>query len=153
MAHTPVNHPLRPIYRIVGFIVGAYLVAFGILGFIQTSGESFTGPGIRVLGQGTNMLWSIVSLAVGAIVLLTTAVGRNLDVAADKYLGWGLLVLGSYELAVLRTDDVNIFGFTMSTVVVTYLAGLLLITVSLYSKVAPRSEAGAPRQVREGRTA
>ncbi|MEU4423955.1 DUF4383 domain-containing protein [Actinoplanes sp. NPDC024001] len=153
MAHTPVNHPLRPLYRIAGFIAGAYLVVFGILGFIQTSGESFTGPGERVLGQGTNMLWSIVSLAVGAVVLLTTATGRNLDVAADKYLGWGLLVLGTYELAVLRTDDVNFFGFTMSTVVVTYLVGLLLITVSLYSKIAPRSEAGAPRQVREGRTA
>jgi hypothetical protein len=153
MAHTPVNHPLRPIYRIVGFIVGAYLVAFGILGFIQTSDESFTGPGVRVLGQGTNMLWSIVSLAIGAIVLLTAAAGRNLDVAADKYLGWALLVLGTYELTVLRTDDVNIFGFTMSTVIVTYITGLLLITVSLYSKIAPRSEAGAPRQVREGRTA
>jgi hypothetical protein len=153
MAHTPVNHPLRPIYRIVGFIVGAYLVAYGVIGLIATSGEAFTGPGIRVLGQGTNMLWSIVSLAVGGLVLLGTLVGKNIDVVVDQYLGWGLLVLGSYELCVLRTDDVNFFGFTMSTVVVTYLAGLLLITVSLYSKTAPRSQAGAPRQVREGRTA
>jgi hypothetical protein len=153
MAHTPVNHPLRPIYRIVGFIVGAYLVAYGVIGLIATSGEAFTGPGVRVLGQGSNMLWSIVSIAVGALVLLGTVVGKNIDVAVDQYLGWGLLVLGSYELCVLRTDDVNFFGFTMSTVVVTYLAGLLLITVSLYSKTAPQSQAGAPRQVREGRTA
>ena len=153
MAHTPVNHPLRPIYRVVGFITGAYLVAFGILGFITTSGEAFTGPGARALGQGSNMLWSIVALALGALVILGTAVGRNIDVAVDQYLGWGLLVLGSYELAVLRTDDVNIFGFTMSTVIVTYLVGLLLITVSLYSKTAPQSQTGAPRQVRVGRTA
>jgi hypothetical protein len=153
MAHTPVNHPLRPIYRIVGFVVGAYLVAFGIIGFISTSGEAFSGPGVRALGQGSNVLWSVVSLALGALVLLGTAVGRNIDTVVDKYLGWGLLVLGSYSLCVLRTDEVNIFGFTMSTVVVTYLAGLLLITVSLYSKTAPPAQAGAPRQVREGRTA
>ncbi|WP_433792223.1 DUF4383 domain-containing protein [Actinoplanes sp. CA-252034] len=153
MAHTPVNHPLRPIYRIVGFVTGAYLVAFGIIGFISTSGEEFTGPGVRALGQGSNLLWSIISLALGALVLLGTAVGRNIDVAVDQYLGWGLLVLGSYSLCVLRTDEVNIFGFTMATVVVTYLVGLLLITVSLYSKTAPKSQAGAPRQVREGRTA
>ncbi|GGN16259.1 hypothetical protein FHR83_004856 [Actinoplanes campanulatus] len=153
MAHTPVNHPLRPIYRIVGFITGAYLVAFGLIGFITTSGEEFTGPGERVLGQGSNMLWSIISLVLGAIVLLATAVGRNIDVAVDQFLGWGLLVVGTYQLAVLRTDDLNIFGFTMSTVVVTYLVGLLLITVSLYSKSAPKAQAGAPRQVREGRTA
>ncbi|SDT76282.1 DUF4383 domain-containing protein [Actinoplanes derwentensis] len=153
MAHTPVNHPLRPIYRIVGFVTGAYLVAFGLIGFIATSGEPFSGPGGQALGQGSNLLWSIIVLAVGGIVLLGTAIGRNLDVRIDQFLGWGLLVLGSFSLCVLRTDEVNFFGFTMSTVIATYLAGLLLITVSLYSKSAPQSKAGAPRQVREGRTA
>jgi hypothetical protein len=153
MAHIPVNHPLRPMYRVVGFLAGAYLVVFGIIGLIQTSGESFTGSnGVRVLGQGANLLWSIVALAVGALVLIATVVGRNIDTEADKILGYGLLVAGSYELAFSRTDA-NVFGFTVATVVVTYLAGLALITASLYSKVAPPSQAGAPRQVREGRTA
>ncbi|MEV6298100.1 DUF4383 domain-containing protein [Actinoplanes sp. NPDC051861] len=153
MAHNPVNHPLRPIYRVVGFITGGYLVAFGILGLIQTAGEPFANEtGIRVLGQETNMLWSIITLVVGGLVLLGTVVGRNLDVAIDKYLGWTLLVLGSYSLATIRTDA-NFFGASVSTVVVTYLAGLLLITISLYSKVVPASQAGSPRQVREGRTA
>ncbi|MEU8815693.1 DUF4383 domain-containing protein [Actinoplanes sp. NPDC048796] len=153
MAHTPVNHPLRPLYRALGLLVGAYLVVFAIVGFIQTSGESFTGDNTeRALGQGTNLLWSIISLILGAIVLATSAIGRNLDVEADKYVGWTLLVIGSYELAASRTDA-NFFGFTVSTVVVTYLAGVILITAGLYSKVAAPSKAGAPRQVREGRTA
>jgi Domain of unknown function (DUF4383) len=153
MAHTPVNHPLRPIYRALGFLVGAYLVLFGIIGLIQTSGEDFTGStGVRVLGQGSNLLWSILALIIGAIVLIAAALGRNLDTAAEKYLGWTLLVIGSYELAVSRTDA-NFFGFTIATVIVTYIVGTLLILASLYSKVAPASQAGAPRQVREGRTA
>jgi hypothetical protein len=153
MAHTPVNHPLRPIYRALSFIAGAYLVVFGVIGLIQTSGESFTGvTGVRVLGQETNMLWSIVALIVGAIVVAAAAMGRNLDVAAGKYLGWALLVVGSYELATNRTDA-NLFGFSMSTIVVTYLVGLILILSSLYGKVAPQERAGAPRQVREGRAA
>jgi len=153
MAHNPVNHPLRPIYRALGFVAGAYLVVFGIIGLIQTSGDSFTGPtDVRVLGQGANLLWSIIALIVGAVVLLTTAVGRNLDTDGDKFIGWGLLVIGSYGLATARTDA-NFLGFSIATVVVTYLIGVVLITVSLYSKVAPAAEAGAPRQVREGRTA
>ena len=153
MAHTPVNHPLRPLYRALSFVAGAYLVVFGIIGLIQTSDESFTGStGVRVLGQETNMLWSIIALIIGAVVIGATAVGRNLDVAADKYLGWALLVLGSYELATSRTDA-NFLGFSIATVVVTYLVGLVLITASLYNKVAPTSQAGAPRQVREGRPA
>ncbi|WP_433827343.1 DUF4383 domain-containing protein [Actinoplanes sp. CA-015351] len=152
-SHIPVNHPLRAIYRIVGFVVGAYLVVFGVLGAIQTAGEPFANEtGIRVLGQETNMLSSLIHIAVGALVLIGTAIGKNLDVAIDKYLGWALLVVGSYALATIRTDA-NFFGYSISTVVVTYLAGLLLITVSLYSKVVPESRAGAPRQVREGRTA
>jgi hypothetical protein len=153
MAHTPVNHPLRPLYRALSFVAGAYLVVFGIIGLIQTSGESFTGvTGVRVIGQETNMLWSIIALIVGALVLGAAAMGRNLDVAANKYLGWALLVVGSYELATNRTDA-NLFGFGMATVVVTYLVGLSLILASLYGKVAPQAQAGAPRQVREGRPA
>jgi disulfide bond formation protein DsbB len=153
MAHNPVNHPLRPMYRALGFLTGAYLVVFGIVGLIQTSGDSFTGnTGVRVLGQQSNMLWSIVALVLGAVVLLTTAVGRNLDTEADKLIGWALLVCGTYELATMRTDA-TFLGFSMATVVVTYLVGLILITVGLYSKVAPPTQAGAPRQVREGHPA
>ena len=153
MAHNPVNHPLRPIYRIVGFIVGAYLVVFGVLGLIQTAGEPFAEhTGVRVIGQETNLLASILALVAGALVLVGTVIGRNLDVAIDKYLGWGLLVIGSYSLAAARSDA-NFLGYSVSTVVVTYLVGLLLITISLYSKVVPQSQAGSPRQVREGRTA
>jgi hypothetical protein len=153
MAHNPVNHPLRPIYRALGFLAGAYLVVFGIVGLIQTSGHDFTGKtGVRVLGQEGNLLWSIIALILGAIVVIATVIGRNADAETDRLLGWGLLVVGSYGLATARTDA-DFLGFSVSTVVVTYLVGLMLILTSLYSKVAPAAEAGAPRQVREGRTA
>src|SRR3954454_21899807 len=121
MAHNPVNHPLRPLYRAVGFLAGAYLVVFGIVGLIQTSGEEFTGANDKtVLGQGTSPLLSIIMLAAGVIVLLATAIGRNVDTAVDKYFGWGLLVLGTFGLAFSRTDA-NVFGQDIHTVVVTYL--------------------------------
>jgi hypothetical protein len=143
--HNPVNHPLRPVYRAVAAIAGIYLILFGLLGLVQGAAD-----GERVLGQGTNPLWSVISLVVGAIVLGATVLGRNLDTEADKFAGWGLLVVGSYSLATSRTD-VNVFDFTISTVNVNYLVGLVLIMCGLYAKTAPPAEAGAPRQVREGR--
>ncbi|GIJ00798.1 DUF4383 domain-containing protein [Spirilliplanes yamanashiensis] len=147
MAHTPVNHPLRPVYRALGGLAGLYLVLFGILGLIQTAGDGLFALGIdHVLGQGTNLAWSIVSLVVGALVLLATAVGRNLDVAADLYLGWALLGVGSAMLALIRTDA-NIFNFSLTTVIVTYVVGLVLVMAGLYSKVVAPERAGAPRQV------
>ena len=94
MAHNPVNHPLRPIYRALGGLAGVYLVVFGDRRpDRRPPATSFFGQhDDRVLGQGSQPLWSIISLILGAIVLVATVIGRNIDVAVDKYLGWGLLV-------------------------------------------------------------
>ena len=151
--HNPVNHPLRPLYRALAALVGVYLIAFGVIGIIVTSGNGLFGqPDERVLGQGANLFWSIVSLIIGAVVLAVTVIGRNLDTEVNKVIGWALVVLGTYELAVSRTDA-NFLKFTVATVIVTYLVGLTLIMAGYYTKVAPPSETGEPRQVREGRTA
>jgi hypothetical protein len=153
MGHNPVNHPLRPLYRALGALAGIYLVLFGIVGLIETSGDGMFGPADhRVLGQGANLFWSIVSLIIGAVILIVTGLGRNLDTETDKFLGWGFLAIGSYGLAVIRTDA-NFLGFSIATVIVTYLVGVVLILASYYSKVGPVEPASAPRQVRESQSA
>lgn len=153
MAHNPVNHPLRPLYRVLAVLAGAYLIVFGVVGLIVAPGDGLFGrPDERVLGQGANLFWSIVAVILGAVVVLVTVVGRNLDTEVNKFIGWGLLVIGTYELAVSRTDA-NVLKFTVATVIATYVVGLILIMSSQYTKVAPPSEAGAPREAREGRTA
>jgi hypothetical protein len=137
MAHTPINHPLRPLYRALSALVGIYLILYGIVGFIVGAGD-----GDRVLGQGGNILWSIVSLVVGVVVLVATVIGRNLDVKVDQYVGWGLVAIGTYELALNRTDG-NVLDFTVSTVIVTYICALILILASLYGKVGTEEDARA----------
>ncbi|GGK83855.1 DUF4383 domain-containing protein [Mangrovihabitans endophyticus] len=153
MAHNPLNHPLRPLYRALGGLVGIYLVVFGVVGLAMTAGDGLFGqPDERVLGQGANLLWSLVSVIAGVAVLAGAVIGRNLDIEIYKYVGWGMLVVGSYALASLRTDA-NFLAFTMATVVVAYVLGMALITAGLYCKVGPAEHGGAPRQVREGRPA
>ena len=76
MAHNPVNHPLRPLYRALSALAGVYLALFGIVGLIVTPGNGLFGqPDDRVLGQGANLFWSIVSLILGAIVLVGVVIG------------------------------------------------------------------------------
>lgn len=147
-SHFPVNHPLRPTYRALGGLTGLYLVIFGILGAIETSGDDFFAQGdATALWQGTNLGHSVISIAVGLILLIGTAVGRNVDAAVNKAIGYGLAALGLAALAVLRTDA-NYLNFTMATVIVTMVSGLVLLLAAMYGKVGTEEQARVAREAR-----
>jgi lipid-A-disaccharide synthase-like uncharacterized protein len=148
MAHFPVNHPARPIYRAIGGLTGLYLAAFGVLGAVITLGDDlFAQDDTKVLGQGANLGFSLLAVVLGAAVLAGTALGRNLDVAINKWAAYGLMALSLFELAFLQTD-VNIFNFSIATVVVTMLLGLVLLMVALYGKVGTDEEHKAWQEAR-----
>ena len=84
-----VCHNDVPVRRHLDFdsLAGLYLVVFGIVGIIQTAGESFAGDtGVRVLGQETNMLWSIISLILGAVIFIAT--GAVTACRGGTFCGW-----------------------------------------------------------------
>ncbi|MEJ3742130.1 DUF4383 domain-containing protein [Actinomycetes bacterium KLBMP 9797] len=148
MAHTPVNHPLRPTYRAISGLTGLYLAAFGVLGLVETSGDGFFDQGDgAALGQGTNLGYSVITIAVGLLVLIGIGVGRNLDVVINKLLGYGLMALGLAALAVLRTDA-NYLNFTIPTVIVTMTLGLVLFMASMYGKTGTDEQARAAEAAR-----
>ncbi|WP_328532935.1 DUF4383 domain-containing protein [Micromonospora zamorensis] len=148
MAHTPVNHPARPIYRAIGGLTGLYLVVFGVLGIIASMGDEILAQDdTRVLGQGTNLGFSLLSVLLGIIVLVGTALGRNIDVAINQWLAYALMVIGLAGLAFIRTDA-NIFNFSITTVVVVLLASLVLLMVGMYGKVGSEDEAEAFQKAR-----
>ena len=149
MAHNPLNHPLRPIYRALGALAGIWLVLLGIVGIIVNAGDDFFATHTdQVLGQGLNMFGSIISLVTGIVVVLATVIGRNLDTEAYKFLGWGVLAVASYGLATSRTDA-NFLGFSIVTVIVDYLVGVVLVLAGLYIKTGPTEQSGERREVRE----
>ncbi|TDC73130.1 DUF4383 domain-containing protein [Micromonospora sp. KC606] len=140
MAHTPVNHPARPIYRAIGGLVGLYFVVFGVLGAIASLGnEFFAQDDTKVLGQGTNLGYSLVSIVIGGVVLAGIAIGRNIDVAINQFLAYALMVIGLASLAFLQTDA-NIFNFTIFTDIVVLTLSLVLLMVAMYGKVGTDEE-------------
>ncbi|MGC5306332.1 DUF4383 domain-containing protein [Micromonospora zamorensis] len=148
MAHTPVNHPARPIYRAIGGLTGLYLVVFGVLGIIASMGDEILAQDdTRVLGQGTNLGFSLLSVLLGIIVLVGTALGRNIDVAINQWLAYALMVIGLAGLAFIRTDA-NIFNFSITTVIVVLSASLVLLMVGMYGKVGSEDEAEAFQKAR-----
>ncbi|MGN9911926.1 DUF4383 domain-containing protein [Phytohabitans sp. LJ34] len=147
-SHFPVNHPLRPTYRALGGLAGLYLIVFGVLGLIETSGDEFFAQNdAEALWQGTNLGHSVISIAVGLIILIGVAVGRNIDVAIHKAAGYGLGGLSLAGLAVMRTDA-NYLNFTMPTVIVTMVLALVLLLAGMYGKLGTDEQARASRDAR-----
>ncbi|MFI5926920.1 DUF4383 domain-containing protein [Micromonospora sp. NPDC051543] len=148
MAHTPINHPARPIYRAIGGLTGLYLVVFGVLGIIASAGnEVLAQDDTRVLGQGTNLGFSLLSVLLGLVVLVGAALGRNIDVAVNQWMAYALMVIGLGGLAFIRTDA-NIFNFSVVTVMVLLSASLVLLMAGMYGKVGTDEEAEAFQKAR-----
>ncbi|HWH01116.1 MAG TPA: DUF4383 domain-containing protein [Pilimelia sp.] len=148
--HTPVNHPLRPLYRVLGGLTGLYVLAFGIVGVVQTRGtELFGQPSAYALGLRTNLAFAILSIAAGAILVGAALIGRNVDQRVNFYGGYAFLVMGMLMLALLQTDA-NILNFSVSTCIVSFVIGLVLLTAGLYGKVGTAEFASAEEQLRHG---
>ncbi|MGN9774404.1 DUF4383 domain-containing protein [Micromonospora sp. H33] len=148
MAHTPVNHPARPIYRAIGGLTGLYLVAFGLLGIIASAGnEVLAQDDTTALGQGTNLGFSLLSALLGGAVLAGTAIGRNLDVVINQWLAYIIMALSLAGLAFIRTEA-NIFNFSVATVIVLMVVGLVLLMVGMYGKVGTDEEKEAWQKAR-----
>lgn len=137
----PVNHPARPVYRGLAGLAGLYLVIFAILGVLETSGgEVFAQDDTRVLGQGVNLGSALLLGVIGAAVLIGVGIGRNVDVAINKWLGgWTMIVIGLGSLALEQTDA-NYLNFNPITCFVTMIIGLLLLAAGMYSKVGSEDD-------------
>jgi hypothetical protein len=81
MAHIPVNHPLRRLYKTLTALAGLYILIFGIVGLTRTSGMAlFSQSNLPwVLGLRTNLAFAILSVLGGIVMLAAVVIGRNFD--------------------------------------------------------------------------
>ncbi len=137
MSHIPVNHHLRPLYRAVVTLIAAYLVVFGVVGLFQSAdAELFGRDDVYALGLRTNLAFSVASVAVGLLILLSVLVGRWLYYAMGLWGGSAFMAVGLTMLALLHTD-LNVLNFSIGTVIVSFIIGLLLFSAGLYGKSSP----------------
>ncbi|GAB3797803.1 DUF4383 domain-containing protein [Micromonospora zhanjiangensis] len=150
MAHIPVNHPARPLYRIIAGLVGLYILVFGILGVWATWGEGlFSRNNVWVLGLRTNLAFSLISVVFGIGLLIGASRRGNLGHFMNLTAGVVFMVTGLAMMTVLQTSA-NFLNFSMSTVLVSLLFGLLFLATGLYDKVGPHDHARAENAYRHG---
>jgi hypothetical protein len=150
MAHIPINHPLRPVYRVLSGLSGLYVLIFGLIGFIRTSDlDFFTRHGEWVLGLRTNLAFSVLSIIAGAAVLAGAVIGRNLFVLVNLAAGVVFLVAGMAMMTLLQTDA-NFLAFSMINCIMSFIFGLLFLAAGLYGKVGSPEDEDAETSFRTG---
>ncbi|WUW56478.1 DUF4383 domain-containing protein [Streptomyces sp. NBC_01456] len=132
--HLPVDHRLSKVYRIGAGLMGLVLIAFGILGLTHHIGYFDTG-GDTVAGLNTNGTLSVLSIVVGAILVLGMVIGGNFASTLNIVFGGLFLLSGFVNLALLQTDA-NFLAFQLQNVLFSFLVGLLLLIFGMYGRVS-----------------
>ena len=148
MAHIPVNHPLAPLYRFLAGLAGAYVLAFGIAGLVETWGHPiFERGGTFALGLHTNLAFSLLSTVVGAVVLGGGLIGGN-PAHWINMIGGGVFLFAGLAMLALMQTDLNVLNFSVATCVASYAIGLAMLLSGLYDKVGPPEAAEAEERFR-----
>ncbi|MFH8383207.1 DUF4383 domain-containing protein [Kitasatospora sp. NPDC018058] len=131
----PVDHKLVTVWRIGAGLGGVFLIVFGSLGladhpsFLDTRGD-------EIGGLSTNGALAILSIVVGAILVLGAVIGGNFASNLNMVVGVLFVLSGFYGLAVLGRSDANILNFRMSNVLFAFLFGIVITTFGMYGRVS-----------------
>lgn len=137
MSHIPVNHPLQPFYRLLAACAGVFVLVFGVIGLSRTAGDPLFERGdTTVFGLHLNLAFSIISVAVGLVLVTGAAYGRNVDHYINLVGGGVFLVAGVIMMLLLQTDG-NFLNFRMSTCIISFLIGVVLMAAGLYGRTGP----------------
>lgn len=149
MAHIPVNHPLRRLYKTLTALAGLYILIFGIIGLTKTHGQSlFDQDHLQwVLGLRTNLAFAILSIAGGLVMLAAVVIGHNIDHYMEIVAGFVFMLAGLVELALLQTNA-NFLGFSMVNVIVSFVLGMVVFAAGLYGKTGSEADVAAEEAYR-----
>jgi hypothetical protein len=150
-SHIPVNHPLRPFYRFLAILTGLYVLVFGIVAYSRTRGMDMfsqsTGQHAWALGLRTNLGFAVISIVTGALILVSTIIGRNLDRWVNIVGGLLFMFAGLASLLLLQTNA-NFLMFSMANCIASFIIGTVLFAAGLYSKTGTPEQAHAVEAAR-----
>jgi hypothetical protein len=152
MAHIPINHPLRPLYRVLTALAGLYILIFGIIGATKSGGQSLFDQNHLhwVLGLRTNLAFAILSIVAGVVIMIAVFIGRNIDHYLDIGAGLTFILVGMLMLGLLQTDA-NFLGFSVVNCVVSFVIGIVVFAAGLYGKTGSDKDVAEEESFRHHR--
>ena len=127
---------LDALHRVGGLVLGLGLGAFGIVGIVNRIGM-FSTRGQVVLGLSSNRLLSIISLVVGAILIVAAIRGGRLSSTVIVVVGITFMLAGIGSVLVLDSD-LNVLAFGMPNAIFSLVAGGMLLILGAYGRFTGR---------------
>lgn len=144
------THPVHVVHRVGAGAMGLGLWVFAGLGFAHGL-PYFSTSGQPVLGLSGNGLLSTISLAAGAL-LTSAAIWRGpVASTATAVLGTAFVLSGLAHLAILNTPF-NLLAFRLPNVLFSVIAGLILLILGSYGRIAGDLPLDNPYRTERGRS-
>lgn len=152
MSHIPINHPMRTFYRFLSALVGLYVLVFGVVALARTKGTpAFSQDHLSwALGLRSNLGFAVISIVVGAIILVSALIGRNIDHFVNVGGGIFFMVAGMLMMVLMETNA-NFLGFSMANCIASFVIGTVLLAAGLYGKTGSAEDAVAEELARHSR--
>lgn len=130
----PVDHRLAQVYRWGAGLGGVFLAVFGILGLIDQVGF-FDTSGKETLGLSSNGALSVLSIVVGAILVVGAVIGGNIASTLNMIVGVVFVLAGFVGLMVLDSSA-NRLAFRIPNVIFSFVFGFVVLTFGMYGRVS-----------------
>ncbi|QNS08316.1 DUF4383 domain-containing protein [Streptomyces xanthii] len=132
----PVDHRLATVYRFGAGFCGLLLLVFAGLGFADAL-SPFDTAGETIAGMTSNVTLSVISTAVGFLLLAGAVAGGNIASVLNMAVGGLFLLSGFFHLFVLDRSA-NFLDFGMTNVLFSFAMGLLIATFGMYGRVSSK---------------
>lgn len=130
------------LHRGSAVVLALILWGFGALGLVNRL-SWFDTSGPLVLGLSSNRLLSVISLVVGAVLIVAAWRGGRTASTTSVTIG-ALFLLSGVLNSVLVNTEFNPLGFRMPNVVFSLVAGLLLLVLGAYGRFTGRLPDDSP---------
>ncbi|MEU7604414.1 DUF4383 domain-containing protein [Streptomyces sp. NPDC040724] len=131
--HLPADHKLGKVYRVGAGLTGLLLIVFGVLGLVNQIGFFDTG-GDTVLALNTNGALSVLSICIGALLVVGMVIGGTFASTLNIVLGVAFIASGFINLALLDTG-LNFLAFEIQNVLFSFVVGVMLMWFGMYGRV------------------
>lgn len=130
---TPMSR-LDHVHRTAAILFGLGLATFGIFGLLSRV-ELLHTTGIILFGLSTNGALAILSVVVGAVLIVAGALGGRIASTTLVAAGIAFMLSGLVHVLVLGTS-LNLLAFRMSNVIFSLIAGMLLLVLGSWGRFA-----------------